>query len=128
METTNPQIATADGHALALRNHELRDMNHAVPSTVLYIAGSSRYLISEAVRGEGIRLLDCNGYRFMHDYDSAGELAPRDVVSQAITQQMAKTAHPCVSGSFFHPGKPRATSISAYRPGLYGFRAGSDER
>ncbi|MCA9012340.1 MAG: L-aspartate oxidase [Planctomycetaceae bacterium] len=97
-ETTNPQIATGDGHALALRaGCELRDMEFMqFHPTVLYIAGSSRYLISEAVRGEGAQLLDCNGYRFMHDYDSAGELAPRDVVSQAITQQMAKTAHPCV--------------------------------
>jgi len=97
-ETTNPQIATADGHALALRaGCELRDMEFMqFHPTVLYIAGSSRYLISEAVRGEGAHLVDCNGYRFMHDYNSAGELAPRDVVSQAITQQMAKTSHPCV--------------------------------
>ncbi len=97
-ETTNPQIATADGHALALRaGCELRDMEFMqFHPTVLYIAGSSRYLISEAVRGEGAHLVDCNGYRFMHDYDSAGELAPRDVVSQAITHQMAKTSHPCV--------------------------------
>jgi L-aspartate oxidase len=64
--------------------------------TVLYIAGSSRHLITEAVRGEGAHLVDCTGYRFMGDYDQAGELAPRDVVSQAITRQMAKTAHPCV--------------------------------
>jgi L-aspartate oxidase len=64
--------------------------------TVLYIAGSSRYLITEAVRGEGAHLVDCFGHRFMHDYNPAGELAPRDVVSQAITLQMAKTAHPCV--------------------------------
>ena len=97
-ETTNPQIATADGHALALRaGCELRDMEFMqFHPTVLYIAGSSRYLISEAVRGEGAHLVDCTGYRFMRDYDSAGELAPRDVVSQAITQQMAKTSHPCV--------------------------------
>lgn len=97
-ETTNPQIATGDGHALALRaGCELRDMEFMqFHPTVLYIAGSSRYLISEAVRGEGAHLVDCNGYRFMHEYDPAGELAPRDVVSQAITRQMAKTSHPCV--------------------------------
>jgi L-aspartate oxidase len=64
--------------------------------TVLYIAGSSRHLITEAVRGEGAHLVDCHGHRFMPDYDAAGELAPRDVVSQAITRQMAKTSHPCV--------------------------------
>lgn len=97
-ETTNPQIATADGHAVALRaGCTLRDMEFMqFHPTVLYIAGSSRYLISEAVRGEGAHLVDCNGHRFMQDYNSAGELAPRDVVSQAITQQMAKTSHPCV--------------------------------
>jgi L-aspartate oxidase len=97
-ETTNPLIATADGHAVALRaGCELRDMEFMqFHPTVLYIAGSSRYLISEAVRGEGAHLVDCHGYRFMHDYNSAGELAPRDVVSQAITKQMTKTSHPCV--------------------------------
>ncbi|MCA9083343.1 MAG: L-aspartate oxidase [Planctomycetaceae bacterium] len=97
-ETTNPPIATADGHALAYRaGCEVRDMEFMqFHPTVLYIAGSSRHLITEAVRGEGAHLLDCNGYRFMADYDSAMELAPRDVVSQAITRQMAKTSHPCV--------------------------------
>ncbi len=97
-ETTNPQIATADGHALAFRaGCEVRDMEFMqFHPTVLYIAGSSRHLISEAVRGEGAYLVDSNGYRFMFDYDEAGELAPRDVVSQAITRQMARTSHPCV--------------------------------
>ena len=64
--------------------------------TVLYIAGSSRTLITEAVRGEGACLVDRNGYRFMPDYDARAELAPRDVVSQAIVSQMEKTSHPCV--------------------------------
>ncbi len=97
-ETTNPQIATADGHALAFRaGCEVRDMEFMqFHPTVLYIAGSSRHLITEAVRGEGAQLVDSTGYRFMGDYSEAMELAPRDVVSQAITLQMAKTAHPCV--------------------------------
>ena len=97
-ETTNPSIATADGHALAFRaGCKLRDMEFMqFHPTVLYIAGSSRHLISEAVRGEGAHLLDANGYRFMADYNPAMELAPRDVVSQAITHQMSKTSHPCV--------------------------------
>ena len=64
--------------------------------TVLYIAGSVRHLISEAARGEGAYLRDVTGNRFMGDYDPAMELAPRDVVSRAITTQMAKTRHPCV--------------------------------
>lgn len=97
-ETTNPRIATADGHAAALRaGCILRDMEFMqFHPTVLYIAGSSRHLITEAVRGEGAHLLDCNGHRFMFDYCSDGELAPRDIVSQAITEQMTRTTHPCV--------------------------------
>ena len=64
--------------------------------TVLYIAGSSRSLITEAMRGEGARLIDSTGQRFMPDYDERGELAPRDVVSQAIVTQMEKTRQPSV--------------------------------
>jgi L-aspartate oxidase len=64
--------------------------------TVLYIAGSSRSLITEAMRGEGAWLIDSTGHRFMADYDQRLELAPRDVVSQAIVSQMEKTRQPCV--------------------------------
>ena len=97
-ESTNPAVATADGHALALRaGAELRDMEFVqFHPTVLYIAGSSRSLITEAIRGEGGRLLDRDGRRFMHDYDERAELAPRDVVSQSIVRQMEKTRHPNV--------------------------------
>jgi L-aspartate oxidase len=63
---------------------------------VLYIAGGSRSLITEAMRGEGARLIDAAGWRFMPDYDERGELAPRDVVSQAIVSQMEKTRHSSV--------------------------------
>ena len=59
--------------------------------TTLYVAGSSRALITEAVRGEGAYLVDRNGHRFMKDYHPDGELAPRDVVSLAIVQQIRKT-------------------------------------
>ncbi len=97
-ESTNPAVATGDGHAIAYRaGVELRDMEFIqFHPTVLYIAGSSRSLITEAVRGEGARLVDCNGLRFMSEYDSRGELAPRDVVSQSLVTQMEKTAHPSV--------------------------------
>jgi L-aspartate oxidase len=64
--------------------------------TVLYIAGSSRSLISEAMRGEGAHLVDHAGVRFMPEYDERAELAPRDVVSQAIVARMEKTRQPCV--------------------------------
>ena len=92
-ETTNPDVATADGHSMAFRaGAEVRDMEFMqFHPTVLYIAGSSRSLISEAVRGEGAWLIDSNGKRFMADYDERMELAPRDVVSQAIVSQMEKT-------------------------------------
>ncbi len=59
--------------------------------TTLYVAGASRALITEAVRGEGAYLVDRNGYRFMKDYHASGELAPRDVVSRAIVDQIRKT-------------------------------------
>jgi L-aspartate oxidase len=97
-ETTNPEIATADGHALAFRaGAELRDMEFMqFHPTVLYIAGGSRHLISEAVRGEGAYLRDSAGVRFMPECDERAELAPRDIVSKAIALQMANTRHPCV--------------------------------
>jgi L-aspartate oxidase len=97
-ETTNPEVATGDGHALAYRaGAELRDMEFMqFHPTVLYIAGGSRSLITEAMRGEGARLVDSAGRRFMPDYDERAELAPRDVVSQAIVEQMDKTRSPSV--------------------------------
>ena len=92
-ETTNPAIATADGHAMAYRaGANLQDMEMVqFHPTTLYIAGASRALVTEAVRGEGAYLVDHDGYRFMKDYHEAGELAPRDVVSRAIVAQIHKT-------------------------------------
>ncbi len=97
-ESTNPPIATADGHALAYRaGAELRDMEFMqFHPTVLYIAGSARHLLTEALRGEGAYLRDRSGLRFMPEYHPLAELAPRDDVSRAIATQMAKTQHPCV--------------------------------
>lgn len=97
-ETTNPPVATGDGMAAAWRaGAELRDMEFMqFHPTVLYVAGSARSLISEAVRGEGAYLRDVNGDRFMLNEDSRHELAPRDVVSQAIFRCMERTQHPNV--------------------------------
>jgi len=97
-ETTNPEVTTGDGIAMAYRaGAELKDLEFVqFHPTVLYIAGSSRHLISEATRGEGAYLVDRRGRRFMTDYDPRGELAPRDVVSLAIVNQMERTRHPCV--------------------------------
>jgi L-aspartate oxidase len=92
-ESTNPRIATADGHAMAYRaGATLQDMEMVqFHPTTLYVAGASRALITEAVRGEGAYLVDRNGYRFMADYHPSKELAPRDVVSRAIVDQIRKT-------------------------------------
>ncbi len=94
-ESTNPEGAVGDGLALAWRaGCELRDMEFMqFHPTVLYIAGGSRSLITEAVRGAGARLVDRDGRRFMPDFDPRGELAPRDVVSRAINVVMSRTHH-----------------------------------
>jgi L-aspartate oxidase len=92
-ETTNPAVATADGLAMAYRaGAVLRDLEFVqFHPTTLYVAGASRTLVTETLRGEGAYLLDTKGRRFMKDYSEAGELAPRDVVSRAILAQMRKT-------------------------------------
>jgi L-aspartate oxidase len=110
-ETTNPPVATGDGMAAAYRaGAELRDMEFMqFHPTVLYVAGSSRYLISEAVRGEGAFLRDKQGARFMLTVDERAELAPRDVVAQAIFRCMDRTQHPNVylDLSHLHPERVR---------------------
>jgi L-aspartate oxidase len=92
-ETTNPECATADGLAMAWRaGAVLRDMEMMqFHPTTLYIAGASRALVTETLRGEGGILRDCNGQAFMKEYNEAAELAPRDVVSRAILDRMLKT-------------------------------------
>lgn len=92
-ETTNPEVATGDGLAMAYRaGAVLRDLEFVqFHPTTLYIAGASRALITETLRGEGAILLDNKGRRFMKDYHEAAELAPRDIVSRAILEQMLKT-------------------------------------
>ncbi len=97
-ESTNPPGATGDGQSLGFRaGAMLRDMEFMqFHPTTLYVAGASRTLISEAVRGEGAYLVDRSGQRFMPDYHNDAELAPRDVVSRAIVAQMAATHATCV--------------------------------
>lgn len=94
-ESTNPPGVSGDGMALAWRaGAELRDMEFMqFHPTVLYIAGGSRSLITEAVRGAGAWLVDREGRRFMPEFDPRAELAPRDVVSRAITVVMQRTRH-----------------------------------
>jgi L-aspartate oxidase len=90
-ETSNPPPATADGMAMAARaGATLADMAFVqFHPTTLYLPGAPRALISEAVRGEGAHLLDEQGRRFMVGQHELADLAPRDVVSQAIIRQIA---------------------------------------
>ena len=94
-ETTNPSVVTGDGVAMAFRaGASLQDMEFVqFHPTTLYVAGASRALISEAVRGEGGVLLNREGERFMPRYHAEAELAPRDVVSRSIIEEMARTEH-----------------------------------
>ncbi len=103
-ETTNPDVATGDGMALAFRaGATLQDMEFVqFHPTVLYLAGAKRHLITEAVRGEGAHLLNIRGERFMHRYDERGELAPRDIVAKAITDEIAATGATNVFLSLAH--------------------------
>ena len=94
-ETTNPAVATGDGLAMAFRSGaELEDLEFMqFHPTTLYVAGASRALISESLRGDGGILVNCLGERFAARYHPDGELAPRDVVSRSIVQEMRRTNH-----------------------------------
>jgi L-aspartate oxidase len=93
-QTTNPAVSTGDGVAIAWRAGAiLRDLEFVqFHPTALTKPGADRFLISEAVRGEGAHLIDNEGRRFAFDYHPAGELAPRDVVSRAIFSHLQSTA------------------------------------
>ncbi|MEH2064072.1 MAG: L-aspartate oxidase [Nostoc sp.] len=93
-QTTNPAVSTGDGVAIASRAGAiLRDLEFVqFHPTALTKLGADRFLISEAVRGEGAHLIDNQGRRFAFDYHPAGELAPRDVVSRAIFSHLQRTA------------------------------------
>ncbi len=97
LQTTNPEVATGDGIALAFdAGAEIADMEFVqFHPTALAVPGAPRFLISEAVRGEGGLLRNVKGERFMLNVDPRAELAPRDIVARAIVLEAQRTGHPC---------------------------------
>jgi len=97
-QSSNPSIATGEGVAIAFRAGALlSDMEFIqFHPTAFYREGAPRFLISEALRGEGAVLRTDAGERFMPGYHADAELAPRDVVSRAIERELQRTGHPVV--------------------------------
>ena len=95
-ETTNPPIATGDGVMLGwFAGARVADLEFVqFHPTALDIPGKPRFLLSEALRGEGAQLLNASGERFMTRYEAAGELASRDLVARAIVREQGRTGGP----------------------------------
>jgi L-aspartate oxidase len=95
-ETTNPPIATGDGVMLGwFAGARVTDLEFVqFHPTALDVPGAPRFLLSEALRGEGAQLVNADGERFMTRYEAAGELASRDLVSRAIVREQRRTGRP----------------------------------
>jgi L-aspartate oxidase len=122
-ETTNARIATGDGVAMAWRaGAVVADLEFVqFHPTALYVAGAARSLISEAVRGEGAHLVDRGGRRFMEGRHPLLELAPRDVVSRAIVEELAQSQGANV---FLDARHLTGDGFQRRFPGLFGLLAG----
>src|SRR6266550_8096611 len=96
LETTNPAVATGDGVAMAFRaGAEISDMEFVqFHPTALYVTNAPRFLLSEALRGEGAYLRNSEKQRFMPKYHEMAELAPRDVVARAIAHELELSSAP----------------------------------
>ena len=105
--TTNPDVATGDGVAMAWRaGAEIADIEFVqFHPTALAVDGAPRFLLSEALRGEGAYLRNTLGERFMERYHPLHELAPRDVVARAIASEMLRTGSPHVFLDLSHRGE-----------------------
>ena len=113
-ETTNPTVATGDGVAMAYRaGAEISDMEFVqFHPTALYVKGAPRFLLSEALRGEGAYLRNMELVRFMLKYHDMAELAPRDVVARAIAHELevVKSPHAVVYLDLSHMSAKKVES------------------